>query len=77
MAAPCARVAKRAHDRFAEADRHLARCDRRALRAALIMRDVYHRLLERLEARGWERLSEPVRVGGPEKILILLRRIVA
>lgn len=77
LAAVCARLAGRAHQRFAEAERHLARCDRRQLRAALIMRDVYHRLLERLEARGWARLRQPVRVGRVEKFLILVRRIVA
>ena len=73
----CEKVAARAHERFAEAERYLARCDRRQLRAALIMRDVYHRLLLRLEARGWRRLDEPVRVRKLEKIAILLRRLIA
>ncbi len=77
LAEVCARLAARARERFAEADRHLARSDRRALRAALIMRDVYALLLARLEARGWERLDEPVRVGGLVRIWILLRRLVA
>ena len=77
LAEVCARLAARARERFAEADHHLARCDRRALRAALIMRDVYALLLERLESRGWRRLDEPVRVGGWEKVWILLRRLMA
>ena len=48
-----------ARDRFAKADAALARCDRRRLRPALAMMGVYERLLDRLEAQGWDRLAPP------------------
>ena len=73
VAAACAELAALAHDRFARADRCLARCDRRALKPALIMRDVYGRLLDRLEARGWRQLSRAVSVSKPAKLMIVAR----
>ena len=42
-----------ARERFRQADVVLARCDRRALRPALLMMGIYDRLLQRLTAQGW------------------------
>ncbi|RMD62457.1 MAG: squalene synthase HpnD, partial [Alphaproteobacteria bacterium] len=51
----------------------LARCDRRRLRPARLMLEVYERLLDRLEARGWDRPEVPVRLNRVEKLWIVLR----
>lgn len=69
----CARLAEMAHRRFAEARQLLSRCDRRRLKPAALMLEVYGRLLDRLEARGWQRLQEPVRVPRAQKLWILVR----
>ena len=58
----CGALAERARRRFAEAELLLASGDRRQLRPALVMMQVYRRTLERLIARGWQRLDQPVRV---------------
>lgn len=73
LPAACDAMAERAQARFAEADRWLARCDRRALKSALVMRDVYYELLRRLRRRGWHRLERPVRVGRLYKFAVALR----
>ncbi len=69
----CAQVAARARTRFAEAEAALSRCSRRAMRPAIVMMKVYARILERLEARGWQRLAEPVHLSRLEKLAIALR----
>lgn len=63
-------VAAVAHDHFAEARRALAACDRRAVRPAAVMLESYHRLLQRMERRGWDRRSPRVRLSRPEKLVI-------
>jgi len=69
----CAALAERARQRFADAERLLAAGDRRQLRPALVMMQVYRRTLERLIARGWQRLDQPVRVARPERLWLALR----
>ena len=69
----CAELAERARQRFEDARRLLAAGDRRRLRPALVMMQVYRRTLERLIARGWQRLDEPVRVARPERLWLALR----
>lgn len=51
--AACRDLVRLARARFAEADAVLERCDRRALRPALLMMGIYEDLLDRLEKRGW------------------------
>lgn len=63
----CREVARLARERFAEADRALARSDRRALRPALVMMGVYEETLDRLEQRGWAGDLSRVRLGKLEK----------
>ena len=58
---------------FADAERHFKRTDRRQLRPALIMMHVYRRTLDRLIARGWRRLDDPVRLAKPERLWLALR----
>jgi phytoene synthase len=69
----CAALAGRARQRFEGAEHLLATGDRRQLRPALVMMQVYRRTLERLIARGWQRLDQPVRVARPERLWLALR----
>jgi phytoene synthase len=69
----CGALAERARQRFEDAQRLLAGGDRRQLRPALVMMQVYRRTLERLVARGWQRLDQPVRVAPPERLWLALR----
>jgi phytoene/squalene synthetase len=73
LPAVCARLAERARARFEEADRRFAGSDRRRMRPALVMMQVYRRTLERLVARGWQRLDQPVRLAKPERLWLALR----
>ena len=69
----CKDLAALAHRRFDESRVLIARCDRRRLKPCILMIEVYHRVLERLEQRGWQNLQQPVRVSRPEKLWIALR----
>lgn len=69
----CGALAERARQRFEDAERLLAGGDRRELRPALVMMQVYRRTLERLVARGWQRLDQPVRLAPPERLWLALR----
>ena len=54
----CDALADRARQRFEDADRLFAGTDRHRMRPALVMMRVYRRTLERLVARGWQRLDD-------------------
>ncbi len=69
----CERLADLAQRRFAEAGELIAACDRRQVRPAVVMMEVYRRTLQRLIQRGWERRSEPVAVPSMEKLWVALR----
>jgi presqualene diphosphate synthase len=69
----CGALAGRARQRFGDAERLFADTDRRQLRPALVMMQVYWRILERLIARGWQRLDQPVRLAKPERLWLALR----
>jgi phytoene synthase len=73
LAPVCAELAEMARARFARARDLLARLDRRRVKPAILMLEVYQRLLRRLESRGWDRLQVPVRISRPEKLWIALR----
>jgi hydroxysqualene synthase len=73
LARVCDALALRAQARFADAERHFGRGDRRQLRPALIMMHVYRRTLDRLIARGWRQLDDPVRLARPERLWLALR----
>ncbi len=76
LAAACAELADMARSRFARAHELLARCDRRRLRPARLMLETYGRILARLEARGWDRPREAVRLSRPEKLWVALRCLI-
>ncbi|MDP6708528.1 MAG: presqualene diphosphate synthase HpnD [Alphaproteobacteria bacterium] len=69
----CEALVETAEERFRRAEDLLAQCDRRALRSALVMKDVYQEILRRLIDRGWRDLDRPVRVGRSKKLAIAMR----
>ena len=73
LASVCADLAEHAKRAFAETEAILPRLDRRRMRPAILMKAVYQRTLAGLEARGWDRLAEPVRISRAEKVWIALR----
>ena len=73
----CAALAQRARQRFAETRRLLERCDRRRLKASILMMEVYERILDRLEQAGWHNPEKPVRLSRFEKLWIVLRHTLA
>jgi squalene synthase HpnD len=73
IAQACAPVVARAREHFAEANRVMARCQRRSVRAPRIMGAAYKAILEKLVARGWTAPRTPVKVSKPRLILTILR----
>jgi phytoene synthase len=73
LAPACAELAEHARVLFGRARQLIAACDRRRIRPALLMLEVYQRLFERLEARGWDRPEIPVKVPRLEKLWVALR----
>jgi squalene synthase HpnD len=69
----CARVADAAHQHFADAAAAMDRCDQKAMKPARVMGASYAAILDRLEARGWNRLHTPVKVAKWRKLWIALR----
>jgi len=69
----CAEVVARAQGHFAEADRIMARCTRRSVRAPRIMSAAYQAILRKLVKRGWAAPRAPVKVSKPLLLLTILR----
>ena len=73
LAPACAELAEHARGLFGRARELIAACDRRRIRPALLMLEIYERLFKRLEARGWDRPRTPVKVPRLEKLWVVLR----
>ncbi len=73
LAPACAELAEHARALFGRARELIAACDRRRIRPALLMLEIYQRLFKRLEARGWDRPRTPVKVPRVEKLWVALR----
>lgn len=73
LAGVCRDLAALAQERFAEAERLMAHCRRGPMRPARIMLAIYHRLLTRLQQRGWADVTGEVRLAKAEKLWIALR----
>lgn len=71
--AVCAEIAALAAQNFANARASLDGCDRRMMRPAIIMMELYRRVFERLETRGWGRITEPVSIPKLEKLWVAVR----
>ena len=69
----CADLAHMAQQRFDESARLIGKCRRRRLRPAILMMEVYRRLLERLAQSGWRDPARPVEVPAMEKLWVALR----
>jgi squalene synthase HpnD len=69
----CDMLSAVAENHFNEASAILAGCDRKQMRPAIMMMEVYRRILKRLQARGWDRLQEPVRLPMLDKAWVLIR----
>ena len=66
-----------AKQKFADARAALTSLDWKTVRPALLMMGVYEAYLHKLEARGWEKIGEPLTIGKVEKILIAARYALA
>ncbi|HEY9079802.1 presqualene diphosphate synthase HpnD [Magnetovibrio sp.] len=66
-------LAVRAHEHFAAARAALDQLDATKTRPARMMMAVYSRLLQKLEARGLDRVNVPVRLNALEKLWFALR----
>jgi len=73
LARVCTSVAEKARHHFQEADQIMTRCPRRNARAPSIMGEAYNLILDALEQRGWKAPRQPVRLGKPQLLWILLR----
>ncbi len=75
--AACREVAERAAKHFAEADRIMARCPRRAVRAPRLMEAAYRRILSETVARGFAAPRERVRINKLRLVGALIRYGIA
>lgn len=69
----CNAIAQIAMERYAEAAAALRVCNRRALRPAVVMMEIYRRTLERMTAAGWRETETNVSIPKLEKLWITLR----
>jgi len=73
LANVCDALAEVARGHYREAAAALAQCARRPMRPAIVMMHAYRRVLDALQRRGWRRYAEPVSIGKPAKLWIVLR----
>jgi len=68
-----AALGRLAAGRFAESRALIARIPRRTIRPAILMQEVYWRILRRLERRGWGRVEPRVSLPKWQKLWVALR----
>ncbi len=73
LGAVCAELAERARAHFEAAKSAMARSERAPLRPAIVMMEIYRRVLDALVARGWTRRDRDVGPGKLIKLWIALR----
>ncbi len=69
----CELLAHVAARRYEEARVFIQQCDRDQVRPAIMMMEVYNKILNKLMRRGWKHLSQPVRLNKVEKAWTALR----
>ncbi|CCQ73408.1 presqualene diphosphate synthase HpnD [Magnetospira sp. QH-2] len=69
----CMELAVLAEQSYRSAEKALKHCEADRMKPAIVMKEVYHKVLERLRKRGWKRLDERVRLSKAEKMWIGLR----
>ncbi|WPZ32446.1 presqualene diphosphate synthase HpnD [Thalassobaculum sp. OXR-137] len=74
LPALCRELAAQARSRYAEAKALIARCDRRAMRSAVMMMVGYEALLDRMEEGDWREPRRRVSLSGWRR-LVLLRHL--
>ena len=67
-------LVREARRRYADADRALARCNRKRLRPALLMMAIYEAILDRLERAGWHPEAPPPKLSKAAKLWAALTR---
>jgi presqualene diphosphate synthase len=60
-----------AHAHYAAAAKAIAACPGHKMRPAAVMLGIYRELLDKLPARGWTRLDEPVRLPTWRKLALV------
>jgi len=73
LAAVAAELAATARAKFAGAREAVAGFDWRTVRPALLMMGAYETYLDKLEARGWDRIGAPVAMSKAEKLTVSAR----
>ncbi|HEX3883461.1 MAG TPA: presqualene diphosphate synthase HpnD [Stellaceae bacterium] len=73
LPAVCRDLAEIAERHFAEAERAMALCSRRAMRPAAVMGAFYHAMLRALVAAGWRDPATRVSLSKPRKLWLVLR----
>ena len=73
LPAVCRDLAAIAEEHFAEADRAMARCSRRAMRPAAVMGAFYHAMLDALLRSGWRDPTVRIGLSKPQKLWLALR----
>lgn len=73
IAGVCDELAATARRHFADARHAVADCAPGPMRPAIVMMEVYRRILDRLCRRGWRDLDRPVRLSKLTKLWIALR----
>lgn len=73
LAQACDKLADIAEYHFIQARKAMALCPRRPMRPARAMGAVYHAQLLKLRARGWLRLTEPIKLAKSKKLWLALR----
>jgi phytoene synthase len=73
LAQACQEVVDRARMHFAEAEKIMRNCPRRAVRAPRVMGEVYRSILDLLEARGFDAPRPPVHVSRARVVWAVLR----
>jgi presqualene diphosphate synthase len=69
----CNRLARLAHDYFADARRAMEACDARAMKPARLMGATYDSILSAIERRGWRKLDERVSLPTWKKLWLACR----
>ncbi|MDE0052666.1 MAG: presqualene diphosphate synthase HpnD [Gammaproteobacteria bacterium] len=69
----CAELAELARSHYDEADKLMKELQSRRMRPAAVMMAGYRETLEKLRARGWKRIDEPVRLKQTRKIWLAVR----
>ena len=69
----CAELAELAQGYYSEADRLIRELGSRRMRPAVVMMAVYRETLDRLQARGWKRIDDPIGLTPARKIWLALR----